>query len=156
VSMAKRLPLTEAASPLSATPAYLFYGSKKCPYPFQKFDSDPERRFAAIIDSDRMPIVKWLRPGSGQFDIEYGRGRLYEPDFVLECADCKLIVEVKAARDMEDPIVTEKMRAAKAWVQNANAFADEGDGKPWHYILIADTHITESLTFSGLLSKIET
>lgn len=153
VSMAKRLPLTQTAFPLSSTPAYLFYGSKKCPYPFQKFDSDPERRFAAIIDSNRMPILKWLRPASGQFDIEYGHGRLYEPDFVLECADRKLIVEVKAERDMDDPVVTEKMRAAEAWVKNANAFADEGDGKTWHYILLPDTYITESLTFSGLLSK---
>ncbi len=153
VSMTKRLPLTEAASPLSATPAYLFYGSKKCPYQFQKFDSDPERRFAAIIDSDRMPaVLKWLRPASGQFDIEYDRGRRYEPDFVVECVDCKLVVEVKADRDIDDTLVKEKARAARAWIKNANEFADEGDGKPWRYILLSDAHITESLTFAGLFA----
>ena len=153
VSMTKRLPLTEAASPLSATPAYLFYGSKKCPYQFQKFDSDPERHFAAIIDSDRMSgVVKWLRPASGQFDIEYDRGRRYEPDFVVECVDCKLVVEVKAERDLDDPIVTEKARAARAWIKNANEFACEGDGKPWRYVLIADTQVTEALTLPGLMA----
>lgn len=153
VSLTKRLPLTEAATPLSSTPSYLFYGSKKCPYQFQKFDSDPERRFAAMIDSDRMPMVlKWLRPASGQFDIEYDRGRRYEPDFVVECDDCKLIVEVKAERELSDPVVLEKQRAAKAWVKNANEFAADGDGKLWLYVLLADTHVTESLTFAGLLA----
>ena len=153
VSLTKRLPLTEAAMPLSATPSYLFYGSRKCPYPLQKFDSDPERRFAAVVDSDRMPKVeKWLRPATGQFDIEYDRGRRYEPDFVVECDDCKLIVEIKAERELNDPVVLDKERAAKAWVVNANVFVADGDGKPWRYILLADTHVTESLTFSGLLS----
>ncbi len=154
VSLAKRLPLIQAANPLSSTPGYLFYGSKKCPYQFQKFDSDPERRFAAIVDSDRMPaVLKWLRPASGQFDIEYDRGRRYEPDFVVECDDCKLIVEIKAERELTDPIVLEKERAAMIWVANANSFATEGDGKPWRYILLADTQVMESLTLSGLLSR---
>jgi len=153
VSLTKRLPLIEAANPLSSTPSYLFYGSKKCPYQFQKFDSDPERRFAAIIDSDRMPrVLKWLRPATGQFDIEYDRGRRYEPDFVVECDDCKLIVEVKAERELDDPVVVEKARAARAWVANANEFATEGDGKSWRYILLADTQVTESLTLAGLLA----
>ncbi|MCI1142080.1 hypothetical protein MOP88_06805 [Sphingomonas sp. WKB10] len=62
VSLDKRLPLTEAAYPLSATPGILFFGSKKSPYQFHKFDSDPERRFAALIDSDNMPaVIRWLR-----------------------------------------------------------------------------------------------
>ncbi|HEX7853472.1 MAG TPA: DEAD/DEAH box helicase family protein [Sphingobium sp.] len=153
ISLTKRLPLTEAVTPLSSTRSYLFYGSKKCPYQFQKFDSDPERRFAAMIDSDRMTtVLKWLRPASGQFDIEYDRGRRYEPDFVVECDDCKLIVEVKAEDELADPIVLEKERAAKAWVKNANEFAGDGDGKLWRYILLADTHVTESLTFAGLLA----
>ena len=153
VSLTKRLPLTEAANPLSSTSGYLFYGSRKCPYQFQKFDSDPERRFAALIDNDRMPsVLKWLRPATGQFDIEYDRGRRYEPDFVVECSDCKLIVEVKAERDLADPIVLEKERAARAWVNHANEFVAEGDCKPWRYVLLADTHITESMTMAGILA----
>jgi type III restriction enzyme len=97
-------------------------------------------------------VLKWLRPATGQFDIEYDRGRRYEPDFVVECRDCKLIVEVKAERDLADAIVLEKARAARAWVNHANEFVAEGDGKPWRYILLADSHITESVTIGGILS----
>lgn len=156
VSLAKRLPLTEAAYPLSSTPGILFYGSKKSPYQFQKFDSDPERRFAALIDSDNMPAVeRWLRPAAGQFDIEYDRGRRYEPDFVVECTDRKLIIEVKAERDLADPVVQEKARAARAWVVNANQFAAEGDGKLWGYALLSEREVTESLTLAGVLASAE-
>jgi type III restriction enzyme len=97
-------------------------------------------------------VKKWLRPATGQFDIEYDRGRRYEPDFVVECDDHKLIVEVKADNELTDPIVLEKARAARAWVTNANQFVDEGDGKPWNYVLLGDTQINESLTLAGLLS----
>ncbi|QKS00127.1 DEAD/DEAH box helicase family protein [Sphingomonas sp. CL5.1] len=154
VSLSKKLLLTEAATPLSSTPGILFYGSKKSPYQFHKFDSDPERRFAALIDSSNMPgVLRWLRPAAGQFDIEYDRGRRYEPDFVVECSDRKLIVEVKAHRDMTDAVVLEKARAARAWVMNANQFAAEGDGKEWGYALLSEHDVTESMTLAGLLAK---
>ena len=154
VSLAKRLPLTEAAYPLSSTPGILFFGSAKSPYQFHKFDSDPERRFAALIDSDNMPaVIRWLRPAAGQFDIEYDRGRRYEPDFVVECTDRKLIVEVKAERDLADATVQEKARAARAWVANANIFAAEGDGKLWSYALLSERDVTESLTIAGVMAN---
>lgn len=151
---ARTRPLVEPAFPLSSTSSFTFMGSRKSPYQFHKFDSDPERRFAALIDSDNMPaVVRWLRPAAGQFDIEYDRGRRYEPDFVVECVDRKLIVEVKAERDVTDPVVQEKARAARAWVANANQFAAEGDGKQWGYALLSEREVTESLTLAGLLSK---
>lgn len=154
-SPSKLLPIGEAASPLSATPSFVFNGVRKSPYQFQKFDSDPERRFAALIDGAQMPeVLRWLRPAPGQFDIEYDRGRRYEPDFVVECEDCKLIVEVKAERDMNDPLVREKARAAVAWVENANGFSAEGDGKPWSYVLLSELDITQSLTIRGVRAKI--
>ena len=98
-------------------------------------------------------VKRWLRPAAGQFDIEYDRGRRYEPDFVVECDDCKLIVEVKAERDMQDPVVREKARAAVAWVENANSFSAEGDGKPWSYILLSENDISAALTLKGLRAK---
>ena len=151
---ARTRPLVEPAFPLSSTSAFTFMGSRKSPYQFHKFDSDPERRFAALIDNDNMPaVVRWLRPAAGQFDIEYDRGRRYEPDFVVECTDRKLIVEVKAERDLIDPVVQEKARAARAWVANANQFAAEGDGKQWGYVLLSEREVTESLTLAGLFGK---
>lgn len=150
---ARVLPLDQAASPLSATPGYLFAGGKKSPYALNRFHSDPERRFAAMIDSDRFPgVVKWLRPAPGQFDIEYHGGRHYEPDFVVECDTVKLIVEIKAQNALDDAEVQEKARAACAWVAHANGFASEGDGKPWRYVLLGEQQITQSLTLSALVT----
>ncbi len=149
----KRLPLEQAAPILSATPGYVFYGSRKSPYQQHKFHSDPERRFAVMIDSDfETDVLKWLKPGRGQFKIEYEPGKPYEPDFVVETIAAKLIVEVKAARDMNEPSVKAKERAAVEWVKHANSFAEEGDGKHWRYALVPDDAITESATLAGLIA----
>lgn len=119
-----------------------------------KFDSDPERRLAALIDGNLFPgVVRWLRPASGQFDIEYHGGRRYEPDFVVECETAKLIVEIKAESELNDPTVLEKARAAQTWVKHANAFAHEGDGKLWHYVLLGDSQVSQSLTLQAILPK---
>jgi type III restriction enzyme len=151
VHLAKQLPLTRAADPLSSTSAYTFYGSRKSPYLWHKFHSDPERRFACMIDGDREPSVKrWLKPGRGQFQIEYQSGKPYEPDFVVETDTTNLIVEVKARKDLADPIVMEKARAADAWVGHANTLAAEGLGKRWAHVVVPDDQITESATLAGL------
>jgi type III restriction enzyme len=152
-SLAKLLPISQAAMPLSATASFTFTGSKKSPYQFQKFHSDPERRFAVMIDSEfEKDVMRWLKPGRGQFRIEYQPGKPYEPDFVIETTLEKLIVEVKADNEMANPIVIEKARAASEWVKHANEFAAEGDGKPWRYALIPDKAITENATLVGLLA----
>lgn len=153
----ERLHLGQAAEPLSATRSSLFHGGSKTPYPLNRFDSDPERRLAHMMDGERWPgVLKWLRPGTGQFSIEWGGHRRYDPDLVVECTDCKLIVEVKATSELSDPEVQEKARAAAKWVAEANAFiADEG-GKPWHYILLDERDVTEALTLSALRAKVQT
>ncbi|GGZ93414.1 DEAD/DEAH box helicase family protein [Novosphingobium arvoryzae] len=150
----KLLPLTQAATPLSATPSFVFQGGAKSPYQFHKFDSDPERRFAVLIDSAfEKDVLRWLKPGYNQFRIEYQSGKRYEPDFVVETVSEKLIVEIKAENQMTDPVVQDKARAAKEWVKHANQFVAEGDGKTWRYALISDQAINESATLAGLLAK---
>lgn len=86
------------------------------------------------------------------FDIEYQGGRSYEPDFVVECDTMKLIVEIKAENMLDHAAVKEKARAARTWVEHANTFASEGDGKPWHYVLAGESRINESLTLQALTS----
>ena len=148
----KQLLLTEAAKPLSATKSYVFKGGKKSPYQFHKFDSDPERRFAVLIDRDfEKDVMRWLKPGPGQFRIEYDKNKPYEPDFVVETTTMKLVIEVKSERDMKDPIVLEKKRAALVWVENANSF--EKGGKTWKYLLVSENDITESATLAGIVAK---
>lgn len=150
----RSLLLTEAATPLSATTSFTFRGGRKSPYQLHKFHSDPERRFAVMIDSEfETEVVRWLKPARNQFRIEYQPGKPYEPDFVVEMTSEKLIVEIKAENQMQDATVQEKARAAAEWVKHANEFASDGDGKPWRYVLIPDQALSESATLQGLLAR---
>lgn len=139
--------------PLGDTKKHVFMGFQKCCYPFQKFDSDDERRFAVLIDSDHETgVMRWMKPGAKQFQIEYLAGRGYEPDFVVETDSEKLIVEVKARNEMTDETVLAKARAACEWVGHANAHAKENNGKPWTYALVPHDEIKESSTLAGLMA----
>jgi type III restriction enzyme len=150
---ARTRPLTDAASPLSSTPSWIFVGGEKTPYKFNRFQSDPERRFALLLESPQFASVqRWLRPATGQFTIEYHGGRDYNPDFVVETADAKIIVEVKAHNEMDDAEVQEKARAARTWVAHATALSVEAGGKPWHYSLLSEQHVSQSLTPAALIA----
>jgi type III restriction enzyme len=143
--------LSQPATPLSATPSFVFTGSRKSPYALHKFQSDTERKFAELIDSDREPtVLRWLKPGRQQFQIEFEPGRAYEPDFVIETATEKMIVEIKAANEMDNAEVLAKVRAAKQWIDHANELAAGGAGKPWRYAIVRDSSITASSSLQGL------
>lgn len=79
-----------------------------------------------------------MKPGSKQFQIEFRRGERYEPDFVVETKTEKLIVEIKARRDLEDGTVKAKAKAARTWVGHANDHAQTYDA------------MLENVTFAGL------
>lgn len=143
----------QAIAPLSDTRKHVFGGFKKCCYPLQKFDTDPERRLAAILDSDA-DVEKWLKPGRNQFRIDYRSGESYEPDFVVETKTRMLICEVKAKNELEDPDVKAKAAAATKWCKSATRHA--GGAKPWTYLLIPDDQITGSATLDGLAARFAT
>lgn len=143
----------QPAMPLGDTKKHVFTGFQKCCYPFQKFDSDDERRFAVLVDSSHETgVIRWMKPGAKQFQIEYLAGKGYEPDFVVETGTEKFIVEVKAKNEMTDEIVLAKARAACEWVGYANNHADENGGKKWSYALIPHDEIKESSTLAGLIA----
>lgn len=142
----------QAVAPLSDTRKHVFGGFRKCCYPLQKFDTDPERRLAVTIDGDAN-IEKWLKPGRNQFRIDYRSGEAYEPDFVVETATRMLILEVKARNELDDPTVKAKAAAATKWCRTATAYASGGTGKPWTYALIPDDQIIGSATLDGLVAK---
>ena len=54
---------------------------------------------------------------------------------------------------MRDFIVLEKARAANKWVDNANKFTANADGKSWKYLLVSENLITESATLTGIIAK---
>ena len=127
----------------------LFGGFKKCLYPTQKFDSDPERRFAVVLEKDTS-VIKWFKPGKGVFQIRYTADNDYEPDFVVESETEKLLCEPKRADQMQDPVVLAKARAATIWCKHATAHETANKGKPWRYLLIPHDAIADNMTVAGL------
>ena len=140
-------------SPLSQTPKYVFEGFAKCCYPYQKFHSDTEREFTVILEaSSEADVLRWMKPGIGQFRIEYAAGQSYEPDFVVETEHDKFIVEIKAKNEMSDPVVQAKVKAAQKWVYHANELAKETKGKSWTYALVPHDAVKPSATLASLIS----
>jgi type III restriction enzyme len=127
----------------------LFGGFKKCLYPTQKFDSDPERRFSVVLEKDSA-VSKWFKPGKGVFQIRYTGDNDYEPDFVVETETEKLLCEPKRADQMQDPVVLAKARAAATWCKHASGHEKDNGGKPWRYLLIPHDAIADNMTIDGL------
>ncbi|MFZ0256153.1 MAG: hypothetical protein WAN46_11010 [Gammaproteobacteria bacterium] len=127
----------------------LFGGFKKCLYPTQKFDSDPERRFAVVLEKDSS-VIKWFKPGKGVFQLRYTGDNDYEPDFVVETKTEKLLCEPKRADQMQDHVVLAKVRAAATWCRHASGHERQNGGKPWRYLLIPHDAIADNMTIDGL------
>lgn len=126
----------------------IFGGFRKCLYPRQKFDTDSERRFAVILETDG-DVLKWFKPGKGVFQIDYrhnGQDASYEPDFVAETTAAKYLCEPKRSSEMDDGQVLAKANAATVWCEHATAHG----GKPWAYLLIPHNTIAENKTLAGL------
>ncbi|HBL17975.1 MAG TPA: type III restriction endonuclease subunit R [Elusimicrobia bacterium] len=127
----------------------LFGGFKKCLYGVQKFDSDPERRFSVVLESDR-DVLKWFRPGKGDIQIHHSSESSYEPDFIVETKDAKFICEIKSSAELAAPEVLAKARAAAQWCHHATQHANTHGGKPWSYLLIPHDVVTDNMTLKGL------
>jgi type III restriction enzyme len=127
----------------------VFGGFRRCLYPIQKFDSDPERRFAILLEDEQQDL-KWFKPAKGQFQIYYQNDKSYEPDFVVEAIAAKLLCEPKRASEMDDEEVQAKARAAVEWCRRATAHELEHGGKPWSYLLIPHDAISANRSLSAL------
>lgn len=133
----------------------LFTGFARCLYPSQRFDSDSERRFAVLIE-DEKAVLKWFKPAPKQFPITYRYGRSeenYEPDFVVETETAKLMCEVKAASEVDDPVVRAKTEAAMTWCELATKYETANGGKPWKYLLIPHDAISATATLKALTDQ---
>lgn len=148
----KVLDFRRPVTPASSIKRQVFGGFKKCCYSMQKFDSDPERRFAELLERDDT-VEKWLKPGRTQFRIDFRSGEAYEPDFVVETKDRLLICEIKAKNELADLAVQDKATAAAAWCKAASTHAATNSGKPWAYLLIPDDQVVGSASLGGLIAK---
>lgn len=133
---------------------YLFGGFSRCLYPVQKFDSDPERKLAVILERE---ALKWFKPAAGQFQIFYSEGgndqREYQPDFVAETEDMIYMLEPKRQSEMNDAVVQAKKTAAVRWCAQASKYMREHGGKAWQYALIPHDAISDNMTLAGLVKR---
>ena len=153
---AKVLPYRAPVADLSTVKSSYFDGFKKCLYTIQQFDSDSERRLAVILEDDPA-VLRWLKPERGRriFHIYLTSGEAYYPDFAVETAAEKLVIEVKRADQLDVPLVQEKARAAVEWCGHATAHELKHGGKPWRYVLIPHDAITSQMTLAALVARYE-
>jgi len=131
---------------------YVFTGFARGCYQYAKFDSDPERKLAVVLEKE--PSVRlWMKPGPNQFKIFDANGAPYQPDFVVETDAAKLIIEVKRLSEMKAPEVLRKADAASLWCHVATKACVENGEKPWSYLLVPETDVQENFTVSGLIAK---
>ena len=132
----------------------VFSGFRKCLYEKQKFDSDPERKFAVMLeDEEAEEELKWFRPDLSRFSIRRNNGENYFPDFVVETSDMKYICEVKADSNANDPDVIDKWNAAVAWCDVVSAAECAAGRKEWRYLFIRESQIDEAMTFKVAAAK---
>lgn len=117
---------------------YLFTGYKKGYYTENGFDSDTERLFSIILEEDP-EVIRWIKPPLNQLGLFWQAGQQYNPDFLVETATHKYMVEVKAANEVTAQDVVAKAREGIRWCRFASN-ADP-DHKPWVYRLITDENI---------------
>ena len=137
--------------PASDIKKYLFEGFEKSFYPQVPFDSTPEKGFAALLERDKS-VLKWLRPADGDVPIGY-RGRNYTPDFIVETAGMKYLVEVKGRRDLSpsiDETVRDKALAGIRWCEAATGIKG---GKPWQYKLIPEEAVAANVDFKFAMAQ---
>ena len=132
----------------------IFKGFIKSCHTMYKFDSNPERIFATVLENDG-DVLKWMCPNIKQFNIYYDRDSesRYKPDFVVETKDKIFMLEVKDSRKLEDPVVVKKAKAATEYCKAATEFNLENEGKPWEYGIISHAEIHLNSSFKYLVDN---
>ena len=135
-------------------PKRVFTDFKKALHPEYKFDSNPERRFAIVCESSP-EVQKWLRPASKQFNLFYGNGQRYEPDFVVETADTMYLVEVKGKDRFDTEENKAKKKRAIRYCELATMYCEAHELKAWKYLYIPAEQIQTTSSFSLLAQRFE-
>ena len=138
--------------PASQVPKFVFSGFEKSCHFEYKFDSRTEQTLSFILENDK-DVIKWLRPAPNQFRIYWKHNsRVYEPDFVVETADCIYLLEPKASNEVASEDVQAKARAALNYCNYATEYTDEHGGKPWKYVLIPHDQVVKTSSFKGVVT----
>jgi type III restriction enzyme len=130
-----------------------FGGFKRCLFSEQRFDSDAERRFAMILEDDPDETLRWFKPALGDIKIWLSGGGVYNPDFVIETLELKLLAETKSDAEIGSAEVKTKADAAVKWCNVATNWERKSGGKEWRYILLPESEVVAASTVSGLVQK---
>lgn len=135
-------------------PKCLFNGFKKALHPIYKFDSAPEKRFAIVCEQSEK-VIKWLRPAAKQFNLFYGNGQRYEPDFVVETSDTMYLVEIKGEDKLNDENNLLKKQRAVRYCQVASVYASGHGLKQWKHLYIPSQQVQTNSSFTMLAQRFE-
>ena len=127
---------------------YLFEGYKKSYYAENAFDSDDERRLSVVLEEDS-EVIRFIKPPLNQLGLFYKAAKQYNPDFLVETADKKYMIEVKAVNQTDNEDVQEKAKAAIKWCECASQV--DADGKTWEYRLVPGDKIIVGNTFKYVI-----
>jgi type III restriction enzyme len=130
-----------------------FIGFGRCLFSEVQFESDGERRFAVVLEDDPDTTLRWFRPGRQDIRIFWSADSQYQPDFVVETATEKLLVEIKDPEEVDSAEVQAKKRAAVLWCAHASAHATQHGGKMWRYLLVPDAALNALATLPGLIAQ---
>lgn len=111
----------------------------------------------AVILEDDDAVLRWMRPAKKQFNIwwdKYSR-RQYQPDFVVETADCIYMAETKMESEIGTEEVQLKAQAGKKYCAAATEFNARHGGKPWKYLLIPHDVVKEGVFLNWLARQFE-
>ena len=135
-------------------PKCLFNGFKKALHPIYKFDSVPEKRFAIVCEQNE-EVIKWLRPAAKQFNLFYGNGQRYEPDFVVETSDTMYLVEIKGEDKLNDENNLQKKQRAVRYCQVASVYASGHGLKQWKHLYIPSQQVQTNSSFTMLAQRFD-
>lgn len=139
--------------PAVQVPKFVFRGFEKSCHFEYKFDSRTEQTLSFILENDK-EVLKWLRPAPNQFRIYWHHNsKIYEPDFVVETADCIYLIETKRADEIPSNEVQAKAQAALKYCNYATEYTAEQGGKPWKYALIPHDQVSKTNSFKGVVSN---
>lgn len=134
----------------------LFTGIKKGVFTSAKFDSyQGEVTFARLLERDN-DVQNWLRPAPLEFNITYGSGKRYEPDFVVETPKIIYLTEIKGEDRIGDPDVIAKRQRGITYCEIASRWGRANGFKDWQYLFIPAGEITASSSFGQLAQRFGT
>jgi type III restriction enzyme len=142
--------LHQAPDDKSRIATLVYGGFTKCAYTHQKFQSDPERVMAVILERD---ALRWFRPVAGQLNIYYRRHGDYPeylPDFIAATHATNAVIEIKREDFLDDAEVLAKAEAAKEWCKHATAYSARHAGRPWRYLLVPNSAVSLSATLAQM------